>query len=79
MVISGILGVWLHVLIDGIYHWDIRVFWPSHTRTLYKLLNQQQIETLCLVFFAAAVIVYVIMLAFSYKNKTDKTSEKTHN
>jgi len=79
MLISGILGVWLHVLIDGIYHWDIQVFWPSRARPLYRLLSRQQVEVVCLALFAAAVIVYVIMLAFSYKNKTDKTSEKTHN
>jgi membrane-bound metal-dependent hydrolase YbcI (DUF457 family) len=79
MLISGVLGVWLHVLIDGIYHWDARVFWPTHKWSLYKLLTQQQIETACLGFFVAAIIVYVVMLVLSYKSRADQTGEKTHN
>jgi len=79
MLISGVLGVWIHVLIDGIYHWDARVFWPSRARPLYRLLSRQQVEVVCLALFAAALIVYVIMLAFSYKSRADQTGEKTHN
>jgi hypothetical protein len=28
MVLSGIVGAWLHVLVDGLYHSDVEVFWP---------------------------------------------------
>lgn len=76
MLISGILGVWLHVLIDGIYHWDVRVFWPGHARFLYNLLSQQQVKAICLAFFAAAVIVYAIMVVLSYKNKADQANDR---
>lgn len=69
MLISGVLGVWLHVLIDGIYRWDSMVFWPSHARLPHRLLNQQQVEAMCLVFLAAAIIVYVIMLVLSYRRE----------
>jgi membrane-bound metal-dependent hydrolase YbcI (DUF457 family) len=79
MLISGVLGVWLHVLIDSIYHWDIMAFWPSHARLPHRLLNPQQVEVVCLAFFAAAIIVYMIMLILSYKSKTDRTGEKKHN
>jgi membrane-bound metal-dependent hydrolase YbcI (DUF457 family) len=79
MLISGVLGVWLHVLIDGIYHWDIRVFWPSHARPLYGLLDRPirgEGKAVCLAFFAAAVIVYVIMLVRSCKSKADQSSDR---
>ena len=76
MLISGILGVWLHVLIDGIYHWDIRVFWPSRARPLHNLLSRQQVKSVCLALFAAAIIVYVITLVLSYKSKADQTSDR---
>jgi len=63
MVISGILGVWLHVLIDGAYHPDAMVFWPSLTQSLWiavmSRVSKSQIKTICLVFFIAAVIPYV--------------------
>jgi membrane-bound metal-dependent hydrolase YbcI (DUF457 family) len=79
MLISGVLGVWLHVLIDSIYHWDIRVFWPSHARPLYELLGRPtrgEVKTVCLAPFAAAIIVYVITLVLSYKSKADQTSDR---
>ena len=64
MVISGILGVWLHVLIDGAYHSDVMVFWPSRTDSLWiavmSRVSKAQIKTICLVFFVAAVIPYAV-------------------
>jgi len=72
MLISSVLGVWLHVLIDGIYHWDVWVFWPSHAKPLYKLLGRPtrgEVKSVCIAFFAAAIIVYVIMLVLSYRRE----------
>jgi membrane-bound metal-dependent hydrolase YbcI (DUF457 family) len=76
MLLSGVLGVWLHVLIDGIYHWDIRPFWPSRARFLYHLLTRRQIETVCLACLAAAFVVYVITLGFSYRSRAQQPGEK---
>lgn len=36
MILSGILGVWLHVLIDGFYHYDVQAFWPNQENFLIK-------------------------------------------
>lgn len=67
MVISGVLGAWLHVVIDSFYHWDVEVFWPSKIKPLWKLVNpsfgsiskvQNEIRVICLWFLAAAVVVY---------------------
>lgn len=64
MVISGILGVWLHVLIDGAYHTDVRVFWPYKTMWLQQVMqghiSREQIETICILFFIAAFVVYIL-------------------
>ena len=75
MVISGILGIWLHVLIDAVYHWDVRIFWPSKMRPLYGLMSQSQVKLACLAFFVLAFIVYAFA-AVSYirKNKLRKVS-----
>jgi membrane-bound metal-dependent hydrolase YbcI (DUF457 family) len=77
MVISGILGVWLHVLIDGAYHPDVRVFWPSETESLWitvmSHVSREQIKTICLVFFVAAIIPYGIAVAsYMRRNKTNR-------
>ncbi|MCE5187246.1 MAG: hypothetical protein LLF76_14080 [Planctomycetaceae bacterium] len=28
MMLAGLLGAWLHVLIDSFYHYDVQLFWP---------------------------------------------------
>ena len=70
MIISGILGVWCHVIIDAIYHRDVRMFWPSKITPLYGLISKQQIETVCLIFFIPAIILYVIAAVSYAKRKS---------
>jgi hypothetical protein len=83
MVVSGILGVWLHVLIDGLYHFDVRVFWPSRTVSLWRLtqrhVNKERIETICVLFFLAAVIPYAVAVGAHMKQSKGRegaTGEK---
>jgi membrane-bound metal-dependent hydrolase YbcI (DUF457 family) len=72
MVISGILGVWLHVLIDQIYHFDVKIFWPSKNMWLWQMINghitKQQIETICMLFFIAAFVVYILAVTIFRRN-----------
>ena len=67
MMISGILGAWLHVLIDSIYHWDVRLFWPSKAKPLYALVTKQQVQTICLVLLIPAFILYILTAIQSWK------------
>ncbi len=70
MLISGVLGVWLHVVIDAIYHPDVCLFWPNiRIRPLYALVSKRQVEVICLVFLLAAVIPYVIAVLSYFKLK----------
>lgn len=66
MVVSGVLGVWLHVVIDAIYHWDVKIFWPSKARPLYGLLSQGDVKLICVGFLVAAVV-YAFVLAARMK------------
>ena len=76
MVISGILGVWLHVLIDATYHFDVKMFWPNKTSLWWAIrrhVSAEQVENICLVFFIAAVIPYLIAVASYIKqNKIER-------
>ena len=76
MLLSAVLGVWLHVFIDAIYHYDVRLFWPSRYRPVYKLLTHPQLNAACLVFFAAALITYIIIL-LSLKKTDAAPQQKT--
>jgi hypothetical protein len=71
-VISGVLGVWLHVLIDAVYHWDVLIFWPSKIRPLYGLLSKGSVRAVCIVFLAAALAAYIFSIKSQLKQK--KTS-----
>jgi hypothetical protein len=72
MVISGILGVWLHNLIDGVYHFDVNLLWPFKTISLYYIfhdkLSNEQIKTICLIFFPAAFVAYIFAVRSFSKN-----------
>jgi membrane-bound metal-dependent hydrolase YbcI (DUF457 family) len=79
MVASGILGVWLHVLIDGAYHFDVRMFWPNKTISLWRMvrshIGKEQVEIICVAFFVAAIVPYAIAVA-SHTRK-DKIKKRT--
>lgn len=77
MLISGVLGIWFHLLIDAFYHWDVRLFWPSRITPLYGLISKRQVEAVCLAFFIPAFIVYAIaVLSSIQKDKPERTSSE---
>lgn len=73
MVVSGILGVWLHVLIDGAYHSDVQIFWPYNSVWLRWMIKghitEGNIETACILFFAVAFIVYILTRTVFRRNR----------
>ena len=60
MLASSVLGVWLHVFLDAIWHYDVRIFWPSRARPLYRLLTQPQVLLVCKLSFIGLVVLYII-------------------
>jgi membrane-bound metal-dependent hydrolase YbcI (DUF457 family) len=78
MLVSGVLGAWFHVVVDAVYHWDVRMFWPSNAKPLYGLVTQQQVNIICTIFFIPAIILYILaVIAFVKKNRAEnKASEK---
>jgi membrane-bound metal-dependent hydrolase YbcI (DUF457 family) len=72
MLISGVLGAWLHILIDAVYHWDVRLFWPSNAKPLFALMSQRQVEAVCLACFVPAFIVYAIAVLSSIQKDRPK-------
>ena len=72
MVISGILGLWFHILIDGAYHFDVKILWPNISISLWRMihrhLGQGKIQTICLIFFPAALVAYIFAVRSFSKN-----------
>jgi membrane-bound metal-dependent hydrolase YbcI (DUF457 family) len=67
MVVSGVLGVWLHVLIDGAQHPDMRILWPnrtfSYTRLAWPYVGNHHLEDVCFALFFCALVVYGFLTA----------------
>ena len=76
MAVSGVLGVWLHAVIDAIYHWDLQIFWPSKAKPLWRLISQKQVEIVCIGFLVAAVVAYAFIVA-SYKKQKKANPDNT--
>ncbi|MEA3225443.1 MAG: hypothetical protein U9Q07_05790 [Planctomycetota bacterium] len=74
MALSGMLGACIHVLIDGAYHHDVRVFWPNTTISLWEILRdhitREQGRIICVALFVAAVV-YVLALFASGGDTTE--------
>jgi H+/Cl- antiporter ClcA len=79
MTLAGLLGVWLHVLIDSFYHYDVQLFWPHGVNEsaqwigrLTRLnLNQLQPTVLfvCKIFYALMAALYAGLLLYRLKKK----------
>lgn len=73
MVLSGILGVWLHVTLDAIYHYDVQLFWPLKDRALqrplWRLVTHQQEEYVCVALAIAAIPLYILAVRAYNKSR----------
>jgi hypothetical protein len=84
LVLSGIVGAWLHVLIDGLYHYDVEVFWPIHNNPLHRWaysipllrmwLMQSGIIRLCILgWVLSGILVLAFRLHVRLASKTVKS------
>jgi len=60
MLVSGVLGVWLHVLLDAPLYRDMRPFFPLQADPLYGLISRHTGYLFCTVCFLPAVALYVV-------------------
>lgn len=72
-IVSGILGVWLHVVIDALYHPDVKLAWPVSTLALWRItghyLPKYRVQHLCMLLFPATVVLYMILMAIQQRRR----------
>jgi membrane-bound metal-dependent hydrolase YbcI (DUF457 family) len=70
MTVSGMLGAWLHITVDAVYHWDVQMFWPNTTlRPLWGLLTQTQVKILCVALLLIALTLYAVWVTRALRKK----------
>ncbi len=63
---SSFLGVYLHIIFDSPLYMDIKPFYPLNSNPFYGIASMSSIYILCVLFFAAGVLLYL------YKLRTSK-------
>jgi hypothetical protein len=82
MMLAGLLGAWLHVLIDSFYHYDIQIFWPYRDNTIFRWINsgkmsnmaktQQQVLMWCRIFWGLMLGLYGVLLALRLRKTENR-------
>lgn len=72
MIVSGLLGIWFHILIDSFSWTDIRPFWPSNANPLINLATLNTVRLLCAISFIPAVALYVIAIRSHFRKNNRK-------
>jgi len=83
MIIAGILGAWLHVFLDSIYHYDVQLFWPSKAKSLqrpmWRFLGHEELEMWCLVLLVGAAVLYMFAVRVFNSRKGRISEDKSKN
>ncbi len=58
LLVSAILGVWFHIVLDSFLYSDIRPFYPFETNPLYGMISSSALYLICSISFVPALIIY---------------------
>ncbi len=70
MALSGILGVWLHVVFDSFLYRDIRPFFPSSANPFLGLIKWGALYRICEISFVPALAIYIYVAFVRRKPET---------
>jgi len=63
MLLSGILGVWLHVVFDAVLYREMKPFYPLAANPFLGIVSEWMVYLICGVCFIPAVVMYYILSA----------------
>jgi membrane-bound metal-dependent hydrolase YbcI (DUF457 family) len=61
MMISGMLGIWLHVIIDSMYHNGMNPFFPITGNPFYGIISYSKVLFICNISLVAALVIYAFL------------------
>ncbi|MBI5189362.1 MAG: hydrolase [Nitrospirae bacterium] len=63
MILSGVLGIWFHILLDSPLYADIRPLYPLTYNPVYGLVSGSTVYVFCAVSFVPAIMIYLLSRA----------------
>jgi len=63
MMISGMLGVWLHVAFDALIYADMFPFWPFTGNPLAGFTTESWLYRFCAICFIPALLIFILLAA----------------
>jgi membrane-bound metal-dependent hydrolase YbcI (DUF457 family) len=69
MIISGVLGIWFHVVIDGIIYKEMNPFWPIKGNPIYHIISYNSLFRICEVSCIAVIIIYPALAISKYRKE----------
>ncbi len=85
MIVSGILGVWLHAAVDAMVHYDVRLLGPNKKFILMRLITKpftranmiatnERVELVCMILLGLAAVLYIFaVISFVKAKRAAKT------
>ena len=70
ILISALLGAWLHVIFDSFLYGDMMPFYPSKNNPFIKLFSLRDIYAFCEWSFIVGIILYFIIVLVNGRKKT---------
>jgi membrane-bound metal-dependent hydrolase YbcI (DUF457 family) len=74
MLLSAVLGVWLHILLDSLCWSNIQPFWPFHANPLLNLMTVKTVYMLCTMSFVPALFMYIFIVHFRFRKTKNRES-----
>jgi membrane-bound metal-dependent hydrolase YbcI (DUF457 family) len=65
MMISGMLGIWLHVIIDSMYHNSMNPFFPITGNPFYGIISYSLVVSVCKISMVAALVIYAFLALYN--------------
>jgi len=77
MLLSSVLGVWLHILLDSFCWPDVQPFWPVHANPFLSLTTIRTIHLLCTISFVPAIAVYLHAVLSGHRKREHTRTNRT--
>jgi hypothetical protein len=75
MMISGMLGIWLHLVIDSFLYQEMNPFFPVMGNPLHAAIRYSRVFYICEASLIAAVVIYVWLAVHNFLNSNTKVNQ----